>query len=78
MRSPINVNTIEMNWSLVFCRRDDVELRPMVELKDLEKANSVWSARSPATLQFLQQIAKYNPNIGAFKSDGTLVSWILQ
>lgn len=63
---------------LMFCRRDDVKLRPLTELKDLVKADSVWSAHNPTSLKFLQRLAKYNPNVGAFKSDGTLLSWVLQ
>lgn len=69
---------IEMILFLMFYRRDDVEFRPLSELKDIEKADSVWSAHNPTSLQFLQRLAKYNPNIGAFKKDGTLVSWVLQ
>lgn len=60
-------------------QRDDVELRPLSELKDLEKVDAAWPPRNPASLPFLQRCAKYNPSIGAFKKDdGTLVSWVLR
>lgn len=63
---------------LMLCRRDDVELRPLTEAKDIEKANLAWPHHSPETFQFLQRIAKYNPCVGAFKKDGTLVSWVFR
>lgn len=56
----------------------DVELRQLTELRDLEKANSVWPHRNPNSLPFFQRMAKYNPNIGAFKADGTLAAWLLR
>lgn len=65
-------------WFLILCRRDDVELRPLTEPKDIEKANSAWPHNNPESFEFLQRIAKYNPNVGAFKKDGTLVSWVFR
>lgn len=72
---------MNINQVLGVCsfRRDDVELRPLTELKDLEKVNSVWPHKNPASLPFLQRLAKYNPSVGAFKKDdGTLVAWDLR
>lgn len=69
---------MEMILFLLFYRRDDVELRPLTDIKDIEKADSVWSARNAMSLQFLQLLAKRNPNVGAFKTDGKLVSWVFQ
>lgn len=57
---------------------DGIELRPVTELQDLEKANSVWPHRNPNSLPFLQRMAKYNTNIGAFTEDGTLVAWLFR
>lgn len=55
-----------------------IELRPLTQLHDLQKVNSLWSHRNTNTFSFFQRIAKYNPNIGAFTEDGTLVSWVLR
>lgn len=55
---------------------EDIELRPVTEPHDLEKVNSVWSHSNLNSLALVQRMAKYNPNMGAFKKDdGTLVAW---
>lgn len=77
------MNQIHQSTSISDCvfasRRDDVELRPLTELKDIEKANLAWPHRNPASLPFLQRLARYNPSVGAFKKDdGTLVAWDLR
>lgn len=61
---------------LYFSQPNGIELRPLTELNDLEKANSVWPHRSPSSL--FKRLAKYNLTIGAFTSDGTLVAWVLR
>lgn len=63
---------------LILCRRDDVELRPLTESKHIEKASLAWPHSNPKSFQFLQRLAKYNANVGAFKKDGTLVSWVFR
>lgn len=68
----------KMNLLLLFCRRDDVELRPLTEPKDLEKINSAWPHRKQTSMRFIQRMAKYNLNVGAFEKDGTLVAWVLR
>lgn len=58
---------------------DGIELRPLTKLSDLKKANSNYTLRTDSSLIGLKRyLAKYNPNIGAFNHDGTLVSCILQ
>lgn len=59
-------------------RREGIDLRPITELHDLEKIDSVWSLRSAYTLAYLQRLAKYCLNVGAFKKDGTLVAWVFR
>lgn len=63
------------------CRPPDgIELRPVTQRSDLEKAFSVWPATAGGrrSLQFLLRQAKYNCSVGAFKNDGTLVAWVFR
>lgn len=62
----------------MFYRRDDVELRPLTEEKDLEKVNAAWPHNNASSLPYIKQLAKNHANIGAFNKDGTLVAWILR
>lgn len=55
-----------------------IELRRLEKIADIEHINAVWPHRSPYTLTFFKRLIKYNPSIGAFKDDGTLVAWILR
>lgn len=55
---------------------DGIQLRPITELCDLQKVISVYPHRDQNTLEQFKRMAKYNPNIGAFKNDGTLVAWV--
>ncbi|XP_031628311.1 uncharacterized protein LOC116344072 [Contarinia nasturtii] len=56
-----------------------IQLRPMTDSQDLEKANSCWLHRWSDSLAFIQRIAKFNPSVGAFRDDdGTLVAWIFR
>lgn len=67
-----------MNFLNVERPPDGIHLMPIRELSDLAKAVSVWGDRhyTPNSLGYLERTAKYNPNVGAFTADGTLVSWI--
>lgn len=56
----------------------DVELRTLTEQSDLEKINSLWTYNSPHSMALFQQLAKHNPNVGAFRKDGTLVAWMFR
>lgn len=55
-----------------------IRLEPISSLNDLAKAISLWPNRihTPNALDYLERAAKYNPSVGAFTEDGTLVSWI--
>lgn len=55
-----------------------IHLKPIENHGDLEKLNSVWSYRCRNSLTYFERMAKYNPNIGAFTDDGTLVSWMFR
>lgn len=55
-----------------------IQLHPLKSHLDLEKVNSVWPLRTPDSLSYLERMAKYNPNIGAYKDDGTMVAWLLR
>lgn len=56
----------------------DVQLRALTEHHDLEKINSHWTYSSPNSMALFQQLAKHNPNVGAFRKDGTLVAWMFR
>ncbi|XP_031631312.1 uncharacterized protein LOC116345775 isoform X2 [Contarinia nasturtii] len=55
---------------------EGIELRQIRDIHDIEKANSVWPNRNPNSLRCLQRMAKYNPQVGAYKEDGTLAAWL--
>lgn len=38
-------------------------------------ADEVWPNKHDGSLFFLKRLIDWNPNIGAFTDDGTLVSW---
>lgn len=38
-------------------------------------ADDVWPNKHHGSLFFLKRLIDWNPNIGAFTEDGTLVSW---
>lgn len=57
---------------------NDIQLKRVEHSSDVEKVNSVWSHRKPSSLAFVQRMAKYNPSIGAYKDDNTLVAWIFR
>lgn len=63
---------------LVFRPPKDISLRPVTDYHDLEKVNSVWPLKDANSFPFLQRLAKYNSNVGAYKEDGTLVAWIFR
>lgn len=57
---------------------DGIQLRPLNWDSDIEKVNSVSPHKQPGSLHFYRRQAQYNVNIGAYKDDGTLVSWLLR
>lgn len=64
--------------NLSFRPPQGIELRPLAELSDLEKADSVWPHRHEGSLTQFERLAKFNLTVGAFTSDKTLVSWIFR
>lgn len=72
------MNFNEYNFHCANSAPADIQLHPIKTHGDLEKANSVWPFRNPNSLVFFERIAKYNPNIGAYKVDGTMVAWLLR
>lgn len=84
---PLNLRQSEYKLSIndendlifdMFYRRYDVELRPLTELKDIEKANAAWPHHTSSSIKYLQRLVKHHANVGAFKPDGTMVAWILR
>lgn len=57
---------------------EGITLRQITDNGDIEKVNSVWPHRNPTSLEYIQNIAKYNVNVGAYKEDGTLVAWLFR
>ncbi|XP_031619018.1 uncharacterized protein LOC116338095 [Contarinia nasturtii] len=57
---------------------EGIELRPINEPHDIKKVISVYPHPRQSFPDYLQQLAKYNPNVGAFTTDGALVAWIFR
>lgn len=53
----------------------DIELKPITNRSDMEKAFSVWVGGKRRTAQFFVRQAKYCPSVGAYTKDGTLIAW---
>lgn len=53
---------------------------PVTKRSDIEKVFSVWggAAGGRRSLQFLLRQAKYNPSVGAFTKDGTMVARVFR
>lgn len=67
------------NKQFVFSRPPSgIHLKSLTKLYDLEKVNTMWKYGDETTLPYFQVWSKHNPNVGAFKDDGTLVAWIYQ
>ncbi|XP_031627732.1 uncharacterized protein LOC116343668 [Contarinia nasturtii] len=52
-----------------------IRLKPINKFSDYKKAFGLWSARKQNSIEFFERVAKYNPNVGAFLEDNTLVSF---
>lgn len=57
---------------------EGVELNPLTKFSDIQKAFSLWPVGKRASVKLLERSAKYNPNVGAFSSDGTLMAWVFR
>lgn len=57
---------------------EDIELGSIETQTDLEKVSKMWIHQDSSCFPYIQRLTKYNPHIGAFKNDGTLVAWILR
>lgn len=57
---------------------EGITLRRITEHHDIEKVNSAWSQRDSTSFEYIQSMAKYNVNVGAYKDDGTLVAWVFR
>lgn len=53
-----------------------IQLHPLNEHSDVEKINSAWIVRDGNSLPYLKRLIRYNPSIGAYKNDGTLIAWV--
>lgn len=56
---------------------EGITLKP-VEQSDVHIADEVWPHRAEGTLQFLHQLAEFNPSVGAYNSDGRMVAWVFR
>lgn len=61
----------------IFRPPDGIELKPLSHF-DLKKAFYVWPGRVRSSLRLFECAAQYHMNMGAFKTDGTLVAWCLR
>lgn len=67
-----------MRGNFHFRSPEDILLCQIEKQKDLEKVSKMWIHQDVSCFPYIQRLTKYNPNIGAFKDDGTLVAWILR
>lgn len=61
----------------IFRPPSGIELKPLSHI-DLMKAFSVWHAKDRSSLRLFEFVATLHMNMGAFKTDGTLVAWCLR
>lgn len=57
---------------------DGINLKPLTNRSDIEKAYSVWPANIVSPVQYLYHQVKYYLSVGTFMNDGTLAAWVLQ
>lgn len=57
---------------------EGIELKPLSTQSDIEKVFSEWPVNKTNTKEFIARAVKYNPSIGAYTKDGTLVAWVLR
>lgn len=55
-----------------------IQLKPITLAQDMEKASKMWIHQDSSSFPYVRRLVRYNPNVAAFKDDGTLVSWILR
>lgn len=63
---------------VIFRPPDGIELRPVTRYSDIQKADSVYPRHSSNSLAYIERMANYNINIGAYNKEGTLVAWIFR
>lgn len=49
-----------------------------MKFSDFEKAYAAWPVGNRSSVRLIERVVKYNPCVGAFLEDGTLVSWIFR
>lgn len=63
---------------LIYRAPNGIELKPLTKFSDLQKAYEAWPVGASASVRLMERVAKYNPCIGAFLDDRTLVSWVFR
>lgn len=66
------------SFSRIFRLPDGIELKPIKNHADVAKAHSVYPFCDVVPLDFFLGQAKFNPSVGAYTKDGTLVAWVFR